>query len=167
VCVADGVYQGRNVHAIWKTPCLILCDSSSLTREHSLQTQLQLQSNTKGAQLPYNGMISGLSYTVRTTGFLSLYRGLAPTLIGSVPKAGIRFGLNSVIKDSLRDKEGKLTPAKNFLAGMGAGVAEALAVVAPVETVKTKVIELNKPFIEGFKYILKNEGVAGIYQGVS
>lgn len=110
-------------------------------------------------------MISGLSYTVRTTGFLSLYRGLAPTLIGSVPKAGIRFGLNSVIKDSLRDKEGKLTPGKNFLAGMGAGVAEALAVVAPVETVKTKVIELNKPFIEGFKYILKNEGVGGIYQG--
>jgi solute carrier family 25 citrate transporter 1 len=112
-------------------------------------------------------MISGLSYTVRTTGFLSLYRGLAPTLIGSVPKAGIRFGLNSVIKDSLRDKEGKLTPGKNFLAGMGAGVAEALAVVAPVETVKTKVIELNKPFIEGFKYILKNEGIGGIYQGVS
>jgi solute carrier family 25 citrate transporter 1 len=130
-----------------------------------LQTQLQLQSNTKGAQLPYTGMISGLSYTVRTTGFLSLYRGLAPTLIGSIPKAGIRFGLNSVIKDSLRDKEGKLTPAKNFLAGLGAGVAEALAVVAPVETVKTKVIELNKPFIEGFKYILKNEGVGGIYQG--
>ena len=75
--------------------------------------------------MPYTGMISGLSYTVRTTGFLSLYRGLAPTLIGSVPKAGIRFGLNSVIKESLRDDEGKLTPAKNFVAGLGAGVTEA------------------------------------------
>jgi hypothetical protein len=42
-----------------------------------------------------------------------------------------------------------------------------LAIVAPVETVKTKVIELNKPFIEGFKYIVKTEGIKGVYQGVS
>ena len=75
-----------------------------------IKTQLQLQSKAKGAPLPYNGMISGLSYYVRTTGFLSLYRGLAPTLIGSIPKAGIRFGLNAQIKDTLRDKDGKLTP---------------------------------------------------------
>lgn len=110
-------------------------------------------------------MISGLRYTVQTTGFISLYRGLAPTLIGSVPKAGIRFGLNSVIKDLLRDKDGNLTPAKNFLAGLGAGVSEALIVVAPVETVKTKCIELNSPFLQGFKHILQTEGIGGIYQG--
>jgi solute carrier family 25 (mitochondrial citrate transporter), member 1 len=113
-------------------------------------------------------MISGLRYTVQTTGFWSLYRGLAPTLVGSIPKAGIRFGLNSVIKDVLRDKEtGQLTVAKNFLAGLGAGVAEAVIVVAPVETVKTKVIELNLPFVVGFRHILKTEGIGGIYQGVS
>ena len=41
-----------------------------------------------------------------------------------------------------------------------------LVIVAPVETVKTKVIELNKPFIEGLKHILKNEGLGGVYQGV-
>ena len=63
-------------------------------------------------------MIGGLSYTVRTTGFFSLYRGLAPTLVGSIPKAGIRFGLNAVIKDSLRDKNGNTnikTPKKSPL----------------------------------------------------
>ena len=62
-----------------------------------IKTQLQL--GAKGKEpLPYNGMISGLTYTVRTTGFLSLYRGLVPTLLGSMPKAGIRFGLNAIIK---------------------------------------------------------------------
>ena len=96
----------------------------------------------------------------------SLYRGLAPTLIGSMPKAGIRFGLNSVIKDKLRDKDGKLTAGKNFVAGLGAGVSEALLVVAPVETVKTKVIELNMSFVEGLKYIIKTDGFGGVYQGV-
>lgn len=130
-----------------------------------IKTQLQLQSKAKGAQLPYTGMISGLSYTVRTTGFLSLYRGLAPTLVGSIPKAGIRFGLNSIFKEQMRGKDGKLNVAQNFLAGLGAGVSEALLVVAPVETVKTKCIELNMGFLEGFRYILKNEGIGGVYQG--
>ena len=137
------------------------------TTATTTQTQLQLQSRTKGAQLPYTGMISGLTYTVRNTGFLSLYRGLAPTLIGSIPKAGIRFGLNSVIKEQLRDSQGNLSPGKNFLAGLGAGVAEALIIVAPVETVKTKVIELNMAFLPGFKHILQTQGLSGIYQGVS
>eukprot|EP00536_Pseudo-nitzschia_multiseries_P000319 jgi/Psemu1/299969/fgenesh1_kg.4_\ len=129
-----------------------------------IKTQLQLGSKP-GSKLPYSGMIEGISYTARTTGFFSLYRGLAPTLIGSVPKAGIRFGLNSFIKEKLRDKDGQLTPGKNFVAGLGAGVSEALLIVAPVETVKTKVIELNMPFVEGLKYIIKREGIGGVYKG--
>ena len=111
-------------------------------------------------------MISGLRYTVQTTGIISIYRGLTPTLIGSIPKAGIRFGLNSVIKDLLRDpKTNHLTPINNFFAGMGAGIAEAIIIVAPVETVKTKCIELNQPFVSGLQHIYQTEGVAGIYQG--
>ena len=128
-----------------------------------IKTQLQLHSKVN--PLPYTGTISGISYYIRTTGFLSLYRGLAPTLIGSIPKAGIRFGLNALIKDNLRDENGKLSPAQNFIAGLGAGVAEALIIVAPVETVKTKCIELNMPFISGFKHIIITEGIGGIYQG--
>lgn len=85
--------------------------------------------------------------------------------MGSIPKAGIRFGLNASFKDSLKDKDGKLTPAKNFLAGLGAGVSEAIIVVAPVETVKTKCIDLNMSFMDGMRYILKNEGIGGVYQG--
>ena len=117
--------------------------------------------------MPYTGMISGLKYYVNTTGFFSLYRGLAPTLIGSMPKAGIRFGLNALIKDNLRDKDGKLTPGKNFVAGLGAGVSEALIIVAPVETIKTKCIELNMPFVRGMQHILAKEGIGGIYQGAA
>jgi len=128
-----------------------------------IKTQLQLQG--KNSKLPYDGMISGLKYTVKEGGFLSLYRGLTPTLLGSIPKAGIRFGLNATIKEKLKDKDGKLTIGKNFVAGLGAGVAEALLIVAPVETVKTKCIDLNMSFLDGMKHILKNEGVAGIYQG--
>jgi solute carrier family 25 (mitochondrial citrate transporter), member 1 len=74
--------------------------------------------------------------------------------------------LNAVIKDLLRDPlTGQLMAAKNFLAGLGAGVAEAIIIVAPVETVKTKCIELNQPFVVGLKHIVRTEGISGIYQG--
>jgi len=59
---------------------------------------------------------------------LSLYRGLAPTLIGSVPKAGTRFGLNALIKENLKDKDEKISIIKNFFAGLGEGVAKPLII---------------------------------------
>jgi solute carrier family 25 (mitochondrial citrate transporter), member 1 len=132
-----------------------------------IKTQLQLQAKIKGNTPPlYNGMISGLRYTVANTGFFSLYRGLAPTLLGSVPKAGIRFGLNAFLKDLLRDTNGNLSPGKNFVAGLGAGVAEAVIIVAPVETVKTKCIQMNLPLGAGLRRIFQTEGIRGMYQGV-
>lgn len=87
-----------------------------------IKTQLQLQRKLPlGEKPPFTGIISGLTYTARTTGFLSLYKGLSITLVGSFPKAGIRFGGNSWCKKMLQDENGKLTMASNFLAGMGAG----------------------------------------------
>lgn len=86
-------------------------------------------------------------------------------MIGSVPKAGIRFGLNAAIKDSLRDEDGKLTITKNLFSGLAAGVAEALCIVTPVETVKTKCIALDMPFLKGLSHIVKTEGISGIYLG--
>jgi hypothetical protein len=86
-----------------------------------IKTQLQLQSRAKGYKPPFNGVISGLVYTVKTTGFFSLYRGLSVTLVFSIPKAGIRFGGNAYCKQLLADEKGKLTMGKQFLAGMGAG----------------------------------------------
>jgi len=60
----------------------------------------------------------------------------------------------------------KLNSGEQFLAGFGAGVLEAIFAVTPIETVKTKAIQTNAPFMQGVKTILKNEGPAGLYQGV-
>lgn len=67
-----------------------------------IKTQLQLQRIVPGATPPFTGIISGIQYTIRTTGFLSLYDGLGITLVGSIPKAGIRFGGNAYFKEVLR-----------------------------------------------------------------
>ncbi|CAM9347412.1 unnamed protein product [Ascophyllum nodosum] len=133
-----------------------------------VKTQLQLADKLPAGQKPkYTGVISGLTYTVRTTGFFSLYRGLTPTLLGSMPKAGIRFGGNSELKKLFAGKDNKkLNSGEQFLAGFGAGVLEAIFAVTPIETVKTKAIQTNSPFLTGVKTILKTEGPAGLYQGV-
>lgn len=94
------------------------------------------------------GVISGLAYTVKTTGFLSLYNGLGVTLVGSIPKAGIRFGGNAYCKKLLADENGKLNMGQQFLAGMGAGTIEAILAVTPMETIKTKLIEVMFSFQE-------------------
>ena len=115
---------------------------------------------------PYRGMIHGLVYTVRTHGFFALYTGLMPTLLGSIPKAGIRFFLFAWFSDLLRDRYGNLSIGMCLLAGLAAGAFEALIVVVPVETVKTKCIQLNMPFLQGLHKIIHMEGIPGIYQGV-
>ena len=48
-----------------------------------MKTQLQLhnQKGTGASKPPFTGVLSGMAYTVRTTGFLSLYNGLSVTLV--------------------------------------------------------------------------------------
>ncbi|KAL7527110.1 hypothetical protein ACHAWF_002043, partial [Thalassiosira exigua] len=115
--------------------------------------------------LPYKDMVSGVLYTVKTLGFFALYYGLTPTLLGSIPKAGIRFGLFSWFSHLLRGEDGATSAAMCFLAGCAAGVFEALLVVVPMETMKTKCIQLDMPFWGGLREVVLLEGIGGVYRG--
>lgn len=70
------------------------------------------------------------------------------------------------------DTSGKVTPLGNMAAGLMAGVAEAVIVVTPGETIKTKMIDdragpkLYKSTRHGIVSILAREGPAGLYRGV-
>ena len=115
---------------------------------------------------PYTSIYGGLRYTVRTTGALSLFTGLTPTLLLSAPKAGIRFGANQQLRNALRGADGNVSVGASFTAGMLAGVAEAVIVVTPQETIKTKLITLNMRTWHGLRHILATDGVAGLYCGL-
>lgn len=47
-----------------------------------------------------------------------------------------RFGMFEFLSNKMRDESGKLDSKRGFLCGLGAGVAEAVVVVCPMETVK-------------------------------
>ena len=89
------------------TPCLP-CTNTNLPPAPLPLPQLPKD----GSKPPFTGMIGGFRHTISTTGFFSLYKGLDVTLLGAVPKAGIRFGANAYCKELLRGEDGKLGSAQ-------------------------------------------------------
>lgn len=70
---------------------------------------------------------------VKERGFFSLYRGLSSLIVGSIPKAAVRFAAFNAFSQLLADETGKLPGYKTMLAGLGAGISEAIIAVTPME----------------------------------
>uniref|UniRef100_A0A0K0F8I0 Citrate transport protein n=1 Tax=Strongyloides venezuelensis TaxID=75913 RepID=A0A0K0F8I0_STRVS len=137
-----------------------------------VKTQLQLDERSV---LPkYKGPIDCVKQTVHNHGFFGLYRGLSVLLYGSIPKSSFRFGTFEYLKGKVMDDKGNLTPIQRLYCGLGAGFSEAFFVVTPMETVKVKFINdqtLKEPkfkgFFHGVRCIVRQEGMKGLYQGLT
>lgn len=84
------------------------------------------------------------------------------------------FGGFEQIKLYLVDDNGNLSGSGKLIAGLGAGVLEAIFAVTPMETVKVKFINDQRsanPKFKGFAHgvgcIVKQEGLSGLYKGVT
>ncbi|KAK4685131.1 hypothetical protein P7C73_g5027, partial [Tremellales sp. Uapishka_1] len=136
----------------------------------SLKTQVQFGSlNGSKKTTPYQA----LKTTLEQRGVRGLYAGCSAVVIGNAVKAGVRFTSYDQFKSLLKDDEGKLTAPRSMLAGLGAGLTEAIIAVTPSETIKTKMIEDSKlaqprfkGLIHGTGLIIKEEGYLGIYRGL-
>uniref|UniRef100_A0A0D6R724 Mitochondrial thiamine pyrophosphate carrier 1 n=1 Tax=Araucaria cunninghamii TaxID=56994 RepID=A0A0D6R724_ARACU len=121
---------------------------------------------------------TGVEIVKKETAF-GLYKGLGAVLCGIVPKMAIRFTSYEWYKQALANQDGVVTSRATFLAGLGAGVTEAVAVVTPMEVVKIRMQaqyhSLSDP-LDVPKYrsaphamltVLREEGVSALYRGVS
>lgn len=129
-----------------------------------VKTQLQLDGKA-GAGKQYNGIFDCVNKTIKSNGFLGLYRGLSVLLYGSIPKSAVRFGSFETVKKQLVDKDGKLNPQRRLLAGLCAGICEAIFAVTPMETIKVKFINDQRSanprfrgFFHGVGLIVKEHG---------
>jgi len=138
-------------------------ETTSIWPMEMIKTNIQLGTMKKH----YTGMFAGFQYHIRTDGVISLYRGLLPVVLGSIPKAGVRFGMFDYLKRQLADENGKTTALNNLAAGMTAGAIEASLLTTPIETLKTKLIDSNSGMVKGTQEILRREGIRGIYQGLT
>jgi len=69
------------------------------------------------------------------------------------------------LKNKMADEKGKLTQPQTLLAGLGAGVSEAIVIVCPMETIKVKFIhDQTQPnpqfrgFFHGVRTIVRQQG---------
>ncbi|KAG6830140.1 hypothetical protein H0H92_002004 [Tricholoma furcatifolium] len=123
--------------------------------------------------LKKQGPIAIIKETVKTQGITGLYSGCSALVIGNALKAGVRFVSYDHYKQLLADEQGKVTAGRSLIAGLGAGMTEAVFAVTPSETIKTKLIDdAKRPnpqyrgLIHGTGLIIRQEGISGIYRGL-
>ncbi|EXJ61405.1 uncharacterized protein A1O5_11720 [Cladophialophora psammophila CBS 110553] len=142
-----------------------------------VRMQLSRRGRTPGTK-KRGFLMTGRDIVKRETVF-GLYKGLGAVLTGIVPKMAIRFTSYEWYKQLLADQDGKVSSRATFLAGLAAGVTEAVAVVTPMEVVKIRMQaqyhSLSDP-LDVPKYrsaphalmtVIREEGVGAIYRGVS
>ncbi|KAN0065363.1 hypothetical protein ACQY0O_001199 [Thecaphora frezii] len=120
------------------------------------------------------GPISIVRSTLAKDGILGLYSGCGALVAGNALKAGVRFLSYDHFKSFLKDSDGKLSGPRSLLAGLGAGMTEAVFAVTPSETIKTKLIDdakraqpkYPKGLVPGTAAIVREEGLRGIYRGL-
>jgi solute carrier family 25 citrate transporter 1 len=100
-------------------------------------------------------------------------------LTGIIPKMAIRFTSYEWYKQLLADPEGKVSSRSTFMAGLAAGVTEAVAVVTPMEVVKIRLQAQHHSMADPLdipKYrnaahalytVVIEEGVGALWRGVS
>lgn len=150
---------------------------------HPLDTiKVRMQLSRRGRQpgLPKRGFLRTGAEIVKRETPLGLYKGLGAVMTGIVPKMAIRFTSFEAYKQLLANKEsGNVSGQATFLAGLAAGVTEAVAVVTPMEVIKIRLQAQHHSMADPLdvpKYrnaahalytVVKEEGVGALYRGVS
>jgi len=146
----------------------------------TIKVRMQLSRSGRAPGTKPRGFLATGAYIVKRETPLALYKGLGAVLAGIVPKMAIRFASFEAYKGWLADENtGKTSIGNIFIAGLGAGTTEAVAVVTPMEVVKIRLQaqkhSLADP-LEAPRYrnaghavytIVREEGIAALYRGVS
>jgi len=98
-----------------------------------------------------------------------LYRGIAAPILAEAPKRAIKFTANEQYKKLLKDSNGGLSVGRASLAGVFAGMTEAV-INCPFEVVKVRMqnkdnLNLYRSSGHAAATILRNEGFSALYYG--
>ncbi|KUI55529.1 Succinate/fumarate mitochondrial transporter [Cytospora mali] len=146
----------------------------------TIKVRMQLSRRGRVPGSPKRGFIRTGADIVKRETPLGLYKGLGAVLTGIIPKMAIRFTSFEYYKQLLADKStGQISGRGTFMAGLAAGVTEAVAVVTPMEVIKIRLQAQHHSLADPLdipKYrnaahalytVVKEEGVGALYRGVS
>lgn len=145
----------------------------------TIKVRMQLSRRARAPGAKPRGFITTGAEIVKRETPLGLYKGLGAVLTGIVPKMAIRFTSYEWYKQLLAHTDGSVSGQATFLAGLAAGITEAVAVVTPMEVVKIRLQAQHHSMADPLdipKYrnaahalytVVKEEGPAALYRGVS
>ena len=132
------------------------------------KTRLQNQApDPKTGRLMYKGMIDCFKTIIRKEGLPSMYKGLAPNLVGVTPEKAIKLAANDLFREKLTLANGELPLPRQMLAGASAGFCQVIA-TNPMEIVKLRMQLQNlKPVAERLTamQVVNALGFKGMYKG--
>lgn len=120
-------------------------------------------------QLPNNNnkkIFNLVKKDIKLNGITTIYKGLAPQLITSIPRTSIRFTSFNYF-NKLFNNQNKTNIPITFSAGLFAGMMESITIYTPSEVIKVQAIKnSNLKSSQIIKNIYKNNGLKGFYQGL-
>ncbi|TLD21131.1 hypothetical protein PspLS_08914 [Pyricularia sp. CBS 133598] len=138
-----------------------------------VKTRMQNQRGVRPGERLYKNSIDCFQKVVRNEGFLGLYSGVLPQLVGVAPEKAIKLTVNDLVRGWTTDKNGKIGLTSEILAGGSAGACQ-VVFTNPLEIVKIRLQvqgEVAKT-VEGAPkrsamWIVRNLGLVGLYKGAS
>lgn len=138
-----------------------------------VKTRMQNQRKVAASEILYKHSWDCFKKVIRNEGFLGLYRGLLPQLVGVAPEKAIKLAMNDLMRSRLRDKDtGRISIPAECVAGGMAGMSQVIF-TNPLEIVKIRLqvqgeaARLSGVPREGALQICRDLGIRGLYKGAS
>lgn len=149
-----------------------VAEACALQPLDTAKTRLQLDSAGK-----YRGLVHCTRTIAAEEGVGALYKGLTPFIAHLTTKYAMRFGVFGYLRNAMGGNSGteRQQMARNFTAGLIAGVTEAILIVTPFEVIKTRLQKQKGMDTAALKYkgpihtvrtIVAEEGVRALWNGV-
>lgn len=145
-----GKKRARPIEGCARTPTCNVPSSASCSEPGCARPHVsagELPPRVSGSGVVPRGTVATFAHLVRTEGLGTLWSGLAPTLLMSVPSTMLYFTAYEELKGWIQRGQAHTSPFY-VLAPLGAGTASrtlAAAVVAPLELVRTKMQSASSP----------------------
>eukprot|EP00543_Licmophora_paradoxa_P003805 CAMPEP_0202441730 /NCGR_PEP_ID=MMETSP1360-20130828/1227_1 /ASSEMBLY_ACC=CAM_ASM_000848 /TAXON_ID=515479 /ORGANISM="Licmophora paradoxa, Strain CCMP2313" /LENGTH=264 /DNA_ID=CAMNT_0049056833 /DNA_START=157 /DNA_END=951 /DNA_ORIENTATION=- len=125
------------------------------------------------AQKQYSGILGTVALTVRDEGFLGLYKGATPTLLGAMPYEGIKFGTVGILEIMLPLEPDQPPTITRKMAFGGLGGAMAGVMTYPNDTVR-RLLQLQGSrgtstqftgYLDAVRKTYRDQGIRRFYRG--
>ncbi|KAI9741023.1 MAG: mitochondrial aspartate-glutamate transporter agc1 [Cirrosporium novae-zelandiae] len=139
-----------------------------------VKTRMQNQRSQQVGQKLYKNSLDCARKVIKNEGFMGLYSGVLPQLIGVAPEKAIKLTVNDLVRGHYKDKKtGQVWWPYELLAGGSAGACQVIF-TNPLEIVKIRLQvqgEIAKSSESAPRrsamWIVRNLGLMGLYKGAS